>query len=251
MTLIVINHLTRMAHPRICVAGIDSETRTHVRPTTGPANPLSRELLADAGGPFEIGAVVELGETTPVPSPPEIEDHSLDPAAAEQVGRLKPEKYLGLLDEVAQHSIRYGFGPDLKHQGRYKFATETGRGECSLLCVRMEEFIALQISDWGTLQLRFNVAHERAYAPVTDLRFYEPDQTTIRKSLVRSVAARLRKRTRAWVMFGLSRPWAPPEEEVERHWLQVNGICLEDDPLGPPLPPPEPIRTQTAPRNCL
>jgi hypothetical protein len=240
-----------MAHPRICVAGIESETRGHLRPTSGPANPLSRELLASAGGPFEVGAVVELGETTPVPSPPEVEDQRFDPAAAEQVGRLKPEKYLGLLDSIAQRSIRYCFGPDLKHRGRYKFATEAGRGECSLLCVRMEEFIALGISDWGSLQLRFNVAHERAYAPVTDLRFYEPDQKTIREALVADVAARLRKRTRAWVMFGLSRPWAPPEEEAERHWLQVNGICLEDDPLGPPLPPAAPIRTQTPPRNCL
>jgi hypothetical protein len=239
-----------MSHPRICVAGIEPESRRHIRPTTGPANPLSRELLASAGGPFEVGAVVELGETTPVPSPPEVEDQHFDPAAARQIGRLKPEKYLGLLDEVAERSIRYGFGPDLEHRGRYKFASETGRGECSLLCVRMEEYIALQISNWGTLQLRFNVANECAYAPVTDLRFYEPDQTTIRKSLVRSVAARLRQRTRAWVMFGLSRPWAPPEETTERHWLQVNGICLEDDPLGS-VAPPEPIRSQTPPRNCL
>lgn len=243
-----------MSHPRVCVAGIEPEARRHIRPTTGPANPLSRALLTDAGGPFEVGAVVELGETTPVPSPPEVEDQRFDPAAARQIGRLKPEKYLGLLDEVAQRSIRYGFGPDLKHRGRYKFAAETGGGECSLLCVRMEEAVFLGYSAWGSLQLRFNVAHERAYAPVTDLRFYEPDQKTVRKALVADVAARLRKRTRAWVMFGLSRPWAPPEEEIERHWLQVNGICLEDDPLGPPLPPPAPIppiRSQTPPRNCL
>lgn len=233
------------------MAGIEPESRRHLRPTTGPSNPLSRELLAEAGGPFEIGAVVELGATEPRPNPPEIEDQSFEPAAARQIGRLKPEKYLGLLDEVAEHSIQYCLGPELKRHGNYKFATERGRGECSLLCVRMEEYIALGISDWGTLQLRFNVANRRAYAPVTDLRFYEPDQTTIRESQVRDVAARLRKRTRAWVMFGLSRPWAPPEEEVARHWLQVNGICLEDDPLGPPLSPPEPIRSQRPPRNCL
>jgi hypothetical protein len=240
-----------MAHPRICVAGIEPESRRHIRPTTGPANPLSRDLLAEAGGPFEVGAVVELGETTPVPNPPEVEDQRFEPAAARQIGRLKPEKYLGLLDEVAERSIRYGFGPDLEHRGRYKFASATGRGECSLLCLRMEEAVGLRISGWGTLQLRFNVAHERAYAPVTDLRFYESDQKTIRKAVVKDVAARLRKRVRAWVMFGLSRPWAPPKEETERHWLQVNGICLEDDPLGPPLPAPEPIRSQTPPRNCL
>jgi hypothetical protein len=222
-----------MSHPRICVAGIDAETRDHVRPTTSAANQLTRKLLHEAGGPFEVGAVVELGETEPLPNPPEIEDQRFDPRSARQIGRLKPEKYLGLLDEIAQRSIRYTFGPDLEHQGKFKFATDAGHGECSLVCLRMEEPLSLRISRWGTLQLRFNVAHERAYAPITDLRFYEPDQKTIRTALVNRVAARLRKRPTTWVMFGLSRPWAPPEEEVERHWLQVNGICLEDDPFGP------------------
>jgi hypothetical protein len=240
-----------MSHPRICVAGIESESRSHLRPTTGPEDPLTRKLLVEVGGPFEIGAVVELGETQPRSNPPEIEDHRFEPAAARQVGRLKPEKYLGLLDEVAERSIRYCFGPDLKRHGSYKFATERGRGECSLLCVRMEEAVRLAISDWGTLQLRFNVTHRHAYAPVTDLRFYEPDHKTIRETIVEDVAARLRRGVRAWVMFGLSRPWAPPGEVAERHWLQVNGICLEDDPLGPPPVPPEPIRSQTPPRNCL
>lgn len=221
-----------MSHPRICVAGIDPESRSHIRPVSAPGNPLRRHLLAENGGPFELGAEVEIGPLTPVPRPPEIEDRRFDPAAAARLGRLEPDQYLELLDAVAEQSIRYAFG-HLKHHGAYKFASEAGRGDCSLVCVRMREPIALGLSDWGSLQLRFNVARARAYAPVTDLRFYEPDQKTIRKALVEDVAARLRKRVPAWVMFGLSRPWAPPEETVERHWLQVNGICLEDHPLGP------------------
>ena len=177
--------------------------------------------------------MVELGETEPLPDPPEIEDQRFDPAGARQIGRLKPEKYLGLLDSVAERSIRSAFGDDLERQGKYKFATEAGRGVCSLACLRMEETLSLRISGWGSLQLRFNVAQQRAHAPVTDLRFYEADQKTIRTALVNRVAARLREGPMTWVMFGLSRPWAPPGEEVERHWLQVNGICLEDDPFGP------------------
>lgn len=33
-------------------------------------------------------------------------------------------------------------------------------------------------------------------------------------------------------MFGLARAWQKPGDDEERHWLQVNGLCLEDAPLG-------------------
>jgi hypothetical protein len=58
---IVVNHLTRMRGERICVAGIDMQTGEHVRPTTSAAAPLTRRLLRSNGGPFEVGAVVDLG----------------------------------------------------------------------------------------------------------------------------------------------------------------------------------------------
>jgi hypothetical protein len=240
-----------MAHPRICIAGIEPDSRTHLRPTTGPDDPLTRKLLADTGGPFELGAVVELGATTPQPSAPEVEDHRFEPAGVRRIGRLKPDKYLGLLDEVAQESLHDAFGPELKRRGSYKFATDHGCGECSLVCLRLEGRTSLGISSRGTLQFGFLVAGESAYAPVTDLRFFEDDHSTIRRDRVSDVAARLRRGVRAWAMFGLSRPWAPTRAQEQCHWLQLNGICLEDDPLGPPLTPPEPIRSQRPPRNCL
>lgn len=62
---IVITHLTRMEAPRICVAGIDTDAGGHVRPTTGRSHPLTRELLAEQGGPYALGALVDLGEVTP------------------------------------------------------------------------------------------------------------------------------------------------------------------------------------------
>ena len=58
---IVVNHVTRMTGSRICVAGIDTVTYRHVRPVTGPRNPLTRELLRDNGGPFGAGALVDIG----------------------------------------------------------------------------------------------------------------------------------------------------------------------------------------------
>jgi len=58
---IVVNHLTRMDAPRICIAGIDPDAGRHIRPTTDHQHPLTRDLLASEGGPFALGALIELG----------------------------------------------------------------------------------------------------------------------------------------------------------------------------------------------
>jgi hypothetical protein len=67
---IVVNHVTRMSSPRICVAGIDPETIEHVRPTTPPTDLITRSLLREEGGPFGMGAVVDLGAVIPEPTSP-------------------------------------------------------------------------------------------------------------------------------------------------------------------------------------
>jgi hypothetical protein len=72
---------------------------------------------------------------------------------------------------------------------------------------------------------------EGALISVNDLRFFESDQKTARSGLLGRVNRRLEKGVKAYLMFGLSRPWGRPEEEP-RHWLQLNGICLADRPLG-------------------
>ncbi len=37
--------------------------------------------------------------------------------------------------------------------------------------------------------------------------------------------------TSMW-MFGLAHPFKAGEDEPERHWLQLNGLCLADRPVG-------------------
>jgi hypothetical protein len=73
---IAVVHLTRMRAPCICVAGLDRDGR-HIRPVPRHGR-LTEDDLAAAGGPFAIGAVVDLGATRPCPSPPEVEDHLFD-----------------------------------------------------------------------------------------------------------------------------------------------------------------------------
>jgi hypothetical protein len=47
---------------------------------------------------------------------------------------------------------------------------------------------------------------------------------------VGQIAARIAKGAGVIVAVGLSRPWQKLDDTVERHWLQVNNIHLEDDP---------------------
>jgi len=111
---ILVNHLTRMKErKRICIAGIDIDARTHVRPVTPPSDLLTRTLLAEEGGPLSVGAVVDIGEATPFPSPPETEDHRISTVDIEFVRMVDGETYLDVLATVAEPDLEAAFGPDL------------------------------------------------------------------------------------------------------------------------------------------
>jgi hypothetical protein len=231
MTQIVVNHLTRMTHPTICLAGVEVDSKQHLRPVTTPAQPLTREMLSEAGGPFQIGARIELGELEARPDPPETEDHLCDPRRAENLGCLTDEDYLTLIDSVSERTLRGAFGVDLERHGR-TYAIDPGRGKCSLACVRARRPTDLEIDGFGKLRLLFNDTPKPASVKIADLRFYEADQTTRRSDVFVDVRRRLLRGVGVWVMFGLARAWKASNDDVERHWLQVNGLCLEDSPLG-------------------
>ncbi len=229
---IVINHVTRMAASRICVAGIDPETLEHVRPTTRQTDLVTRTLLREEGGPFGMGAVVDLGEVVPEPSPPETEDHSFKTAAARHVDDMAGDEFLELLDQVSAPDLASAFGPELERV-RWKYAVEPGRGKHSLAVVPARRRPELEVEDrFGRLQLRLNDVDPPTYLPVTDVRFYEDDHETINLSVVGDVNRRLRHGVDAFLMLGLARAYQAPTDDRERHWLQLNGLCLTDDPVG-------------------
>lgn len=64
------------------------------------------------------------------------------------------------------------------------------------------------------------------------MRFVEPDHKTINVEIVADVQTRMRRRVEVLLMLGLARAFQASEDDSERHWLQVNGICLADRPLG-------------------
>jgi hypothetical protein len=106
-----------MRGERICVAGIDMQTGEHVRPTASAAAPLTRSLLRANRGPFEVGAVVDLGSVTACGRAPETEDRRFSPAAARRVEMLDPARCLELLQIASSGSLEEAFGPDPRPVG--------------------------------------------------------------------------------------------------------------------------------------
>jgi hypothetical protein len=228
---IVVTQLTRMEAPRICVAGIDPGTRRHLRPTTGPLRPLTRELLAEKGGPFALGALVELGDVAPDPNPPETEDHRFWPGRARVLGQVSPARYLELLHQQAQPGLEAIFGEDLVRY-EWSYAIDRDRGDASLGVLRVRRKPEIAIDRYGKLRLRLNDERPPAFLPVTDLRFVEDDHKTIKADVLTDVRTRMRRGVDVLLMLGLARAFQREGDDSARHWLQVNGICLADRPLG-------------------
>jgi hypothetical protein len=227
---IVLNHVTRMRHPRICIAGIDVASGRHVRPTTAMSEPLTRELLASEGGFVECGAVIDIGDAQPHPVVPEVEDRHCSLRELRAVRRLNGTQYLELLERVADDDLEDVFGPDLYRPSKWRYAVDAGCGSASLGVLRAER-PELSIDAYERPTLRLSAPELPAYARVTDVRFFAGDQVQVREDVVEDVQRRLERGVRAFAMVGLSRAFAD-DAGHERHWLQVNGICLEDRPLG-------------------
>ena len=66
------------------------------------------------------------------------------------------------------------------------------------------------------------------------------DHKAIRSDVVADLNRRLAGGVPVILSVGLSRPYAKPGDPDERHWLQVNGIHLEDNPVWQVQPPAAP-----------
>lgn len=232
MTEIVVNHVTRMKAPQICVAGLKTHGSGHIRPVTGRSNPLTRSLLPAEGGIFGLGAKVELGTLTPRPSPPEVEDQLFWPDRARLVDVLASDDYLSLVDEACEEDLGSIFGPSLVRYG-WGMSVPEGEGTASLGCLRVAAALRPKLTvDYGKVTLQLSDPDKPFYFSVTDVRLYEADQRTPKSEAAKSVQQRLDRGVPLRLMVGLSRAWALNEGDELRHRLQVNGLCLEDTPLG-------------------
>lgn len=234
---VVITHLTRMRPGFICVAGIEPSTGRQIRPVL--RGQLTRDLLRQNGGPFEIGGAIHLGETLCVGSAPEVEDHLFDLRKVRYLRRLCPNEFWTVLTKTTNPSLTTLFGNQLQLNKIDRSCTCPEKTGCaSLGHFRSSASPRLAVNHWG--RLRIDVADPRLSPelPVTDVRLFRSDQQTVRISLIDSLAKRLRD-SNAVLAVGLTRPYRKQGDPAPCHWLQVNNIHLHDDPLGDSLAVPE------------
>jgi hypothetical protein len=212
-----------------CVAGVDVDTLRHIRPVLRRGR-LTTDLLRPNGGPFDVGSVVYLGSTISAGHPPELEDRRFDSARARWLFDDDPADFWDTLHRVAQKSLEEIFGPALELWDE-SGTVDVGEGRASLGCLRPEKQPWLYVDHRGTVRLVLDYLMPSVDLSVNDLRLYEGDGRTPRRDLVASVEKRLKSGVEVILSVGLTRPFQKWGDTEERHWLQVNNIHLEDNPL--------------------
>jgi hypothetical protein len=233
---VLINHMTRMHHGRICVAGLSDDHR-HVRPVSRTGDLLHRHLACE-GGLFEVGAMIDLGYITPRPEAPHIEDVLFSPGRARRQRDVPAEQFWQRLQAVAKPTLRELFGPDLRPREYHHLAVDEGRGPCSLGCLRLQQPPRLTLEPrQGKDRIRLWL-RSKTYEfdlGVTDLRLYAADHATPDRAAVERIAAKLAnadyERGAVIVCVGLTRAHADWfSGKVPLHWLQVNNFHFADEP---------------------
>ncbi len=134
------------------------------------------------------------------------------------------------LHKVARESLAEIFGPELELWDE-SGTVDVGEGRVSLGCLKPEKQPWLYVDHRGTVRLVLDYLLPSVDLSVNDLRLYEMDGRTPRRDLVASVEKRLKSGVEAILSVGLTRPWQKRGDTDKRHWLQVNNIHLEDNPL--------------------
>lgn len=225
---IAVTHLTRMQPGYICVAGLDVKTRAHVRPVL--KGRLPSNLLTQGGGPFEIGALVDLGEVKHVASTPEVEDYLFDVSKAHRLKRLDSKEFWKILSSGTGKNLAGIFGKHLEAQAKGA-AVEEAKGTASLGCLSVDD-ATLDVNPWQSIRMGFSSGDFDVDLSVTDVRLVKPDFKTPNQKKIEIAQQKLAKEVSAIICVGLTRPWTKPGDDRRRHWLQVNNIHFSDDPLG-------------------
>ena len=188
---------------------------------------LRRDLLAPSG-PFALGAIVDLGEVQDAGSAPMVEDRRFEPGAARRIRSLGPAAYWRMVSAGTPVRLRAIFGETLQQDGRTA-SVPANRGSASLGLFAPNEPPELRINDYRQLRMRLADGEMELDTAVNDLRFFDRHNQPI-PDVVEDIAERI-EQGGCVLSVGLGRAWSPQHGQAERHWLQVNGVHLADDPL--------------------
>lgn len=246
-TRLLVTHLTRMDEGRFCAAGVGVSSEKHIRPVPRNQGGLPGSIMA---GVFQLGGVVHLGPTKDVGLAPEVEDHEFEGKLARMVGAFVPADFWNRLRCLARPALATIFGNDFYTEGRHGFVDE-GKGNCSLgyfvplrenhLQVKYDVFGGKPGKPGKPSKPRIRAVLQRVGGSelnlaVNDLRFHEekPWGWSLRERAqeqVELINHKIADGVPCVLAVGLTRPWARESDLKPRHWLQVNNIYYEDDPL--------------------
>lgn len=200
---------------------MDPASGEHIRPVV-PGRRLRRDEISIGGSEILIGTELDLGRTTPVPSPPEVEDHAFAPAAVTRVRDWSAKDLEGLLRRHAAPLLADIFGVDLEPDGATA-SIAAGIGRASLGCLEPATRLTMHIDAYKKVKVTLTDGGGRLSVTVADLRLYESDQKTPDRTAIARVQAALARDSKVFLSVGLSRPFAKAGGTL-RHWLQINNI---------------------------
>jgi hypothetical protein len=145
-----------------------------------------------------------------------------------------------LLQRLARPRLGDLFGEALGPVGRNSCGTRPGEGDASLgfwIPPHPPRLFLRPRGPGGKPAVRMAIDDGRlqAVVGVTDIRLYGDDHMTPDAGEVETTARRLRTSGRVILAVGLTRAYAPTgrEPSAAAHWLQVNNVHFEDEPIRP------------------
>lgn len=187
-------------------------------------------MLAERGGLFSLGAVVALADPSPRPAPPEVEDVGFSVESSQRLARLSGPEFWGVLMEVARPSLRSIFGGALERDGNTASLPQAV-GDASLGVVRPAGRLSMVLAFRRPRLEVYDPDLGQLSVPITDLRLFDADSGELDQDRFDLMVDRLR-RSVCLLSVGVGHVWAREGREP-RHWLQVNNIHLDDNPLWP------------------
>ena len=231
---ITINHLTRMSQGYVCAAGVAIDSKgnySHIRPLREKKKPhngrLERNCLRSNGGAFSLGSIVDLGPINRRHVVPEIEDVKFLLWKVKHIQSLDVNPFIDdAIKPLAKSSLREIFGEDLYRQSSTAAAVPKGKGLASLGVIGPLSDVELEAREYyGQQEIRFSLSDPdlgNIRLKVTDIRLWESDHITPSFKNIDAIQTRI---DGCYISVGLTR------EYKSRHWLQINNVFPESDPL--------------------
>ncbi len=221
---IVVTDLTRMRDEHICIAGIDLNTGTRVRPKLAGVS-VPEGVARQSGGTLRLGTVLAFANPWVVPSQPEIEDVIVPVEEMVERERMGAEEFRVLIRTA---TARVADQIDGLERTETSMIVREGCGHGSLAIAGCRRGFRLMINNFGRVRARLDA---NLIVSVTDLRLYQGAE--VNESAVTELSRLVRDAAAVRLGVGLTRPFSP-DGTAPVHWLQVNAIHLLGEPYWEP-----------------